>query len=52
MEKEKSNEKDLNYPLKLWVLTLFITTVLYSLCCVYNADWNGSWSKALAFYLG
>ena len=52
MDKEKSNEKDLNYPLKLWVLTLFITTVLYSLCCVYNADLNGSWSKAPGILFG
>lgn len=45
MEKEKSKEKDLNYPLKLWILTLLIATILYSLWLAYNDVSDGGWSK-------
>ncbi len=40
MEEEKSKEKDLNYPLKLWVLTLFIAAILYSLWSACKDDWS------------
>lgn len=45
MEEGKSKEKDLNYPLKLWILTLFIATILYSLWLAYNDVSDGGWSK-------
>jgi hypothetical protein len=40
MEKEKSKEKDLMYPLKLWLLTLFIAAILFSLWSLLDGGWN------------
>lgn len=41
MEEEKSTEKDLNYPLKLWILTLFIAPILSSFSFVFTGRWPG-----------
>lgn len=51
MEKEKSNEKDLNYPLKLWVLTLFIAPILSSFSFVFPGRWPGVLDLAYLLFI-
>lgn len=51
MEKEKSKAKDLNYPLKLWILTLFIAPILSSFSFVFPGRWPGVLDLAYLLFI-